>query len=150
VFFPFVFVGDPAEADAIQVLGKLREDLESKSYLIQQRFGREVTMVVEFRSARTRKVGAGSHLRKTHSYPTQLDSVIARSGPNGEMMTIGFIRLTDLHSMHQEMGQHFFERNIRDALPEHKAVNQSIERSFKRSYLKGRTIRRCLRSTITA
>src|SRR5208282_3232806 len=81
VLFHFVFVGDPAEAEASQVLGKLREDLEGKSYLIQQRFGRDVTMVVEFRSARTRKVGAASHLRKTHSYPIQLDSVIARSGP---------------------------------------------------------------------
>ncbi len=64
--------------------------------------------------------------------------MIARSGPNGERMTVGFIRLIDLYSVYQEMGQCFFERNIRDALPEHKAVNQSIERSFRRIVLEGK------------
>jgi AIPR protein len=135
VLFHFVFMGDPDEAEKSQVLSKLREDLENKSYLIKQRFDRDITMVVEFRSARTRKVGAASHLRKTHSYPIELDAIIARSGPDGERMTIGFIRLNDLHSMLQDMGQRFFERNIRDALPADKAVNRSIERSLKRIVL---------------
>jgi hypothetical protein len=135
VLFHFVFMGDPQEAEKSQVLSKLREDLENKNYLIKQRFDRDVTMVVEFRSAETRKVGAASHLRRTHSYPIELDAVIARSGPDGERMTIGFIRLKDLHSMLQDMGQRFFERNIRDALPADKAVNRSIERSLKRIVL---------------
>jgi len=38
----FVFLGDPAEAERSQVLDKLREDLENKKYLIDQRFGRSV------------------------------------------------------------------------------------------------------------
>lgn len=132
VCFHFVFTGDPAEAERSQVLDKLREDLENKKYLIDQRFGRPVTMVIEFRSARTRKVGPTTHLRKTHTYPVQLDETIRRQGPSGECMTIGFIRLADLNTMHREMGQRFFERNIRAALPEHEAVNRSIEQSLKR------------------
>src|SRR5207302_4052072 len=57
VFIHFIFRGDPEEAERSQVLDKLREDLENKKYLIDQRFGRPVTMVIEFRSNRTHKVG---------------------------------------------------------------------------------------------
>ena len=66
VFIHFVFRGDPEEAERSQVLDKLREDLENKKYLIDQHFGRPVTMVIEFRSSRTHKVGSTTHLRKTH------------------------------------------------------------------------------------
>ncbi len=134
----FVFSGDPAEAERSQVLDKLREDLENKKYLIDQRFGRPVTMVIEFRSGRTRKVGSTSHLRKTHTYPISLDNTIVRTRAAGEVMTIGFIRLVDLQAMYREMGQRFFERNIRAALPAGQAVNRSVEKALKRIVLDGR------------
>jgi len=133
----FVFTGDPAEADRSQVLDKLREDLENKKYLIDQRFSRPVTMVIEFRSAR-RKVGQTTHLRKTHTYPIKFDETVTRNGPGGEIMTIGFIRLVDLNTMYREMGQRFFERNIRAALPEDEAVNRSIRYSLKRIVIDGK------------
>jgi hypothetical protein len=94
-------------------------------------------MVIEFRSARTRKVGEAKGGRKTHSYPVQLDDTVTRSGPNGETMTIGFIRLVDLCAMYREMGERFFDRNIRAALPEAKAVNRSIQQSIKSIVLDG-------------
>jgi AIPR protein len=134
----FVFTGDPAEAERSQVLEKLCEDLENKKYLIDQRFGRPVTMVIEFRSARTHKVGPTTHLRKTHSYPFRLEETVMLVGPNAETMTIGFIRLMELHAMYREMGQRFFERNIRAALPEDEAVNRSIQRSLKRIVIDGK------------
>ncbi len=134
----FVFAGDPAEAERSQVLDKLREDLENKKYLIDQRFGRAVKLVIEFRSARTRKVGSTSYLRKTHTYPILLDETVTRAGPNGESMTIGFIRAVDLCTMYREMGERFFERNIRAALPEDQAVNRSIQQSIKRIVLDGK------------
>jgi len=134
----FVFTGDPAEAERSQVLDKLREDLENKKYLIDQRFGRQVTMVIEFRSGRTKKVGATTHLRRTHIYPVQLDETVTRRGPGGEKMTVGFIRLLDLHKMYKEMGERFFERNIRAALPEDEAVNRSIQQSIRRIVLEGK------------
>lgn len=135
VLVHFVFTGDPAEAERSQVLDKLCEDLENKKYLIDQYFGRPLTMVIEFRSARTRKIGPITHLRKTHTYPLRLEETVTRTGPNGETMTIGFIRLVDLNSMYKEMGQRFFERNIRAALPEDEAVNRSIQQSLKRIVL---------------
>jgi hypothetical protein len=134
----FVFAGDPADAERSNVLDKLREDLENKKYLIDQRFGRAVTLVIEFRSARTRKVGSTSHLRETHTYPISLDETITRAGPNGESMTIGFIRAEDLWKMYREMGERFFERNIRAALPEDEAVNRSIQQAIKRIVLDGK------------
>jgi hypothetical protein len=134
----FVFTGDPAEAERSQVLDKLREDLENKKYLIDQRFGRPVTMVIEFRSARTHKVSPTTHLRRTHTYSIQLGQTVTRAGPNGERMTIGFIRLVDLQRMYGDMGQRFFERNIRAALPEEKAVNRSIQQSLKRIVIDGK------------
>jgi len=128
----FVFMGDPAEAERSQALDKLREDLENKKYLIDQRFGRPVTLVIEFRSARTRRVGSTTHLFKTHTYPLQLDETISRPGPNGEQMIIGFVRLLDLYEMYREMGQRFFERNIRAALPADEAVNRSLQKALRR------------------
>jgi hypothetical protein len=133
VFIHFVFTGDPAEADRSQVLDKLREDLESKKYLIDQRFGRSVTVVIEFRSPRNR--GQTTPFRPTHTYPVQLDDTVTRAGPNDETMTIGFIRLMDLYAMYREMGERFFERNIRAALPETQPVNRSIQQSIKRIVL---------------
>lgn len=138
VYIQFVFIGDPAEAERSQVLDKLREDLENKKYLVDQRFDRPVTLVIEFRSARTRKVGSATHQRKTHSYPIELDETITRAGPNGQTMTVGFIRLVDLNAMYREMGARLFERNIRAALPEDKAVNRSIQQSIKNIVLDGK------------
>jgi hypothetical protein len=134
----FVFTGDPEEADRSQVLDKLREDLENKKYLIDQCFGRPVTMVIEFRSARTHQVSPTKRIRQTHTYPIQLDETVMRTGPNGETMTVGFIRLIDLYRMYQEMGQRFFERNIRAALPENEPVNRSIQQSLKRIVIDGK------------
>ena len=131
----FVFMGDPAEAERSQLLDKLREDLENKKYLVDQYFGRQVTLVIEFRSGRTRKVGASSHVRRTHTYPLHLAQVISRTGPNGEIMQVGFVRLLDMLSMYKEMGLRFFDRNIRAALPEEESVNRSLTQAFKRIVL---------------
>lgn len=138
VMIHFVFAGDPEEAERSQVLDRLREDLENKKYLIDQRLGRAVTLVIEFRSARTHKVGSTSHVRKTHTYPISMTSTITHDGPQGEKMTIGFIRLMDLYDMYKEMGERFFDRNIRAALPEDEAVNRSIQQSIKRIILEGK------------
>jgi hypothetical protein len=94
-------------------------------------------MVIEFRSARTRKVGPITHLRKTHTYPIELEETVTRAGPDDEKMMISFIRLIDLYSMYRKMGGRFFERNIRAALPEDEAVNRSIQQSIKRIVIDG-------------
>lgn len=132
VLVHFVFNGDPAEAERSAVLDKLREDLENKKYLIDQRFGRPVTLVVEFRSARSRRVGSSSHVRKTRTYPMHFEEALTRTGPDGEILTVGFLRLMDLHRVYEDMGQRLFDRNIRAALADSEAVNRSLDKAFRR------------------
>jgi hypothetical protein len=136
----FVFAGDPAEAERSQALDKLREDLENKKYLIDQFFGREVTLIIEFRSAKTKKAGAVTHVTKTNSYPLELTQTISMPGPDNEQLTVGFVRLMELFSMYKEMGSRFFDRNIRGALPEDEVVNRSLTKAFKRIVLEGKDL----------
>jgi hypothetical protein len=135
VYFHFVFMGDPEEAEHSQVLDKLREDLENKKYLMDGYFGRPVTLVIEFRSAKTKKTSIQPPQRKTRSYLVDLGKCLACTGPNGEEMLIGLIKLSDLYHMHQEMKSRFFERNIRFALPEEETVNRALARAFRRIVL---------------
>ena len=137
IYLHFVFMGDPAKAENSTVLDKLREDLENKKYLVDKYFGRPVNLVIEFRSAKTRKVGSVSHQRTTRTYSVELAESMNSQGPNGESMLIGFVRLTDLQAMYKDMGQRFFERNIRASLPEDGGVNRALSRAFKRVILDG-------------
>ena len=130
VFIHFVFRGDPEEAERSQVLDKFREDLENKKYLIDQRFGRPVTMVIEFRSLEPRRSDRRPTSEKRTASPMALADTVTRYGPNGEKMTIGFIRLVDLHEMYRDMGVRFFERNIRAAC---RKAKQSTVRFSSRS-----------------
>jgi hypothetical protein len=137
VCFRFIFTGDPSEAERSQVLDKLREDLENKKYLVDQFFaGRQVTLVVEFRSV-DGKVGPVADTRQTRVYDLPLTDLITQPGPAGQVMHIGFIRLVDLGTIHRDMGQRFFERNIRYGLGSSEAVNRAISRALKQIVLDG-------------
>ena len=135
VCFRFIFTGDPSEAERSQVLDKLREDLENKKYLVDQFFGqRQVTLVVEFRSV-DGKVGPVADTRQTRIYDLPLTDLITQPGPAGQVMHIGFIRLVDLNTIHRDMGQRFFERNIRYGLGIFEAVNRALSRALKQIVL---------------
>lgn len=127
----FVFNGDPAEAERSQVLDRLREDLENKRYLIKQFFGdREVGLVVDFRSSAGR-VGSLRATRVNTTFTLQLAENLAVSGPVGQMMHVGFVRLADLHAIHMELGPRFFDQNIRYGLGDNESVNRSILRTLR-------------------
>lgn len=126
----FVFLGDPEEAERSQVLDKLREDLESKQHLLRSYFGRDVSLIIEYRSAQG-KAGATVHRKTSNVFQLRLTAPLLRHGPGGEAMNVGFARLSDLHEMHKAMGQRFFDRNIRAALAGEGAVNRSIMQAFR-------------------
>jgi hypothetical protein len=131
VYFRFVFKGDADEAERSQVLDKLREDLEDKKYHIDQFFkDRQVTLIVEFRST-VGGIAPPTDIRTTHVFDVPVTDVLTRLGPAGEKMLIGFVRLIDLHSMHHQMGQRFFNRNIRFGLGGNESVNRVLARAFK-------------------
>lgn len=135
VCFRFVFTGDPEEAERSPVLDKLREDLENKRYLIDQFFeGRQVRVVVEFRSAAGR-VGSVRTPRQKASFKLRLKDLLIVDGPDGAKMHIGFIRLADLHRIHTDLGARFFDNNIRYGLGESEAVNRAITRALKQTVI---------------
>ena len=50
VYIEFVFTGDFEKAEQNEALQKLREDIQSRSYVTQAFFGRPVPIIVRFRS----------------------------------------------------------------------------------------------------
>lgn len=137
VCFHFVFLGHPADAERSQVLDKLREDLENKKYLIDEFFqGRQVTMVVQYRSA-AGTVGPVTDERRTWTYRVPMESVISCSGPNQEHMYVGLVPLVEFHRMYRDMGRRFFERNVRDWLGPEKSVTRAILGALRQIVLEG-------------
>jgi hypothetical protein len=131
VFVHFVFNGDPEDAERSTALDALRENLESKRHFLDQFFRRPVSLVIEFRSAKTVQVAGVTHQRRTYRYRIPVQDSLRREGPNGERMHVGFIRLADLHRMYCDMRQRFFERNIRAGLSDDAAPNRAIRKSLK-------------------
>jgi AIPR protein len=136
VCFRFVFIGDPEEAERSQALGKLREDLEEKSGLLNVFFGREVQMVVDFRSS-TGRVVTLSTPRKNTTFSVRFQKKIDFTGPEGQTMYLGFIRLTDLHGIHLALGSHFFDRNIRYGLGDSETVNRALSHALRQIVIDG-------------
>lgn len=135
VYIHFVFMGDPQAAEQSKVLEDLKETLENKKFHIEKCLGHEVTLAVEFKSAKSRRVGGGTHVQRSRIYPLHMGDVIDRDGPTEERMHVGFVRLVDLRAIYADMGQRFFERNIRAALPPEGGVNKVLKATFKRIVL---------------
>ncbi len=129
VLFHFVFLGDPEKAENSTVLGALNEDLGGKKHLMDSAVGRDISLVVEYRSMS----GKRSHAEttKTHEYDLSISEGIDAEGPDGQHMIIGMGRLYDLYSMYRQMGARFFERNIRYSLPEDGSVNRVLMKAFR-------------------
>lgn len=129
VLIHFVFNGDPDAAEQSAVLDSLREDLESKKFLIDQYFGRQVGLAFQFISNdKTR--GVLTHPKKTHQYTIRLDQTIYSAAAGGEKLNVGFISLMDLYRMYREMGPRFFERNIRAGLSPERSANRAIRQAL--------------------
>jgi hypothetical protein len=103
---------------------------------VEQRFQRPVGLLIDFCSDATRIRWQSVIKRNTHEVP--LERTISRPGPQGERMTVGFMRLLDLQAMYRAMGVRFFERNIRSSLSEEESVNRAIQRAFTRAVIEGR------------
>lgn len=130
VYFRFVFMGEPEDAEKSPVIAKYREELEAKKYLVDQYFGRDVGLVVEFRSA-SGKVGSLQAVRHESVFDVDLDHLITEQTSEGQAMHIGFLPLAELDRMHTALGPRFFDHNIRYGLGESEAVNRAISRALK-------------------
>jgi len=129
--FRFVFKGDPEEAEKSQILAKYREELENKKYLVDQFFnGRDVGLVVEFRSA-TGRVGSFQAATHSSTFDVHLENPLEVQTSAGERMHLGLMRLADLNLMHKALGSKFFDHNIRYGLGESEAVNRAISKALR-------------------
>ncbi len=137
VIIHFVFDGDPEDAEKSEKLDSLREDLESKKFLIDQHFGniRNVPLVFQFISNKSKARSSSSHIRDTHKYSVEFASPITRTTSTGEQLLIGLIKLVDLQKMYKDMGMRLFEKNIRAGLSSENPPNRSIRQSLSRIVL---------------
>jgi hypothetical protein len=133
VYLEFVFTGDPDKVQENDALQKLREDLQSRSYLTQAYFARAVPIVVRFRSTLRR---GPEELYTPLSFDLNMSGDLAYVGPDGQNMHVGFVKLRDLHAMFVAMKERFLDRNIRSLLSGRKpggetAVNRRLLKAFE-------------------
>ncbi|MDX1959754.1 MAG: AIPR family protein [Leptospiraceae bacterium] len=132
VFIYFVFNGDPDKAQNSDTLGSLREDLESKKFIIDNFFQKkEVTLTVDFLSNVNKRRGRFSEAKKTFRYELPLENFLARENKDKHRLIVGFIKILDLAKMYEDMGLRLFEKNIRAGLSPENHPNRSIRSSLK-------------------
>lgn len=131
IFIHFIFNGDPLEAERSATLDDLRERLESKKFLIDQFFNREVDLVFEYKSNETGMLAMPAHVRHTYQYRVSFRGWIPFNTPHDDRLYLGFLRLMDLYNMYKDMGIRFFERNIRSGLSPDKPPNRAIRQALK-------------------
>lgn len=141
VYLEFIFTGDPDKAQENEALQKLREDLQSRSYLTQAYFGRAVPIIVRFRSTLKR---GHEELYTPLSFPLGMSGDLSSAGPDGQMMHVGFVKLRELHTMFVAMKERFLDRNIRSLLSGRKpgdetAVNRRLIKAFEEIVISRKT-----------
>jgi hypothetical protein len=132
----FVFNGDPIDAEQSKVLSFLRETVEDKRGIIESYFSRinqaEQTHDVIFQYvSNQRSMGLATSARDTVEYAIELGETLKVSGEHNEMM-IAMLPLSGLHQMYSDLGERFFEKNIRSGLDDGSMTNDHIKKSLSR------------------
>lgn len=130
ILIHFVFNGDPEKAEQSKVLESLREDLESKTYLINEYFGRKVGFVFQYISAR-RALSGYVQKKVDHKYQIECENTLKFQSQENELI-ITFIPLSKLLEMYNDLGEKFFSKNIRSGLGEGKETNRKIKETLRK------------------
>src|SRR3989475_5798834 len=130
ILIHFVYNGDPIKAEQSKVLDLLRESLESKKYIIDGYFGRQVDMI--FQVVSNKKTLGHPFLKKQSAvYPVAFDRSLKVASRNNELI-VTFVSLEDLYKMYSELGEKFFEKNIRCGLNDGRMTSHEIKMSLNR------------------
>jgi hypothetical protein len=129
VLIHFVFLGDPTGAEHSAVLASLREDLESKKFLVDQFFNRKVDLAFEYRSTETHRQTFAVY-KRTYEYTLPVQGSVRFDTPDNNNMFVCLVKLMDLYGMYKEMGPRFFERNFRMGLPSERPANRAIRQAL--------------------
>jgi hypothetical protein len=134
VIINFVFNGDPVDAEQSKVLSFLREAVEDKSGLIDGYFSRidqpERLQIFQYVSNQ-RSLGHSASSRDNIEYTIELPETLKITGANNEMM-VAMLPLEALHQMYSDLGERFFEKNIRSGLDDGGMTNKHIKNSLGR------------------
>ena len=114
VYVRFVFTGNLKLAEDSDTLKDLHEQIEDRRYLLNECFGRDVGLKVQFLSTTTKSPPRPPASVATFAIDIGGDVLV--NGPEGQLMHAGFISLATLHGMFQKMKARLFDRNIRAPL----------------------------------
>ena len=128
-----VFRGDVVRAEKSKVLDSLREYIESKKYIIDDHLGRQVDIVFQV-------ISSGSRLRSSHafltkqslSYTIPFESSLTVQNEYGDELVVTFIPVITLYKMFSDLGDRFFEKNIRCGVNNGKMTTQEIRKSLRK------------------
>lgn len=130
VIIQLVFNGNPIRAEQSTVLNHLRESLEARKYIVDGFFGRQVDIIFQVAS-NSRTVGHAFLPHRTAEYNLRFSgSLNVRTSNNELVMTL--LPLSSLYRMYCDLGEKFFEKNIRCGLNDGKLTNSEINGSLKR------------------
>ncbi|MGH9991628.1 MAG: AIPR family protein [Nitrososphaera sp.] len=140
----FVFNGDPVDAEQSRVLGFLREAVEDKRGFIESylsRIGESPGLhdLIFHYISNVNTLGSITSSRQVAEYVISFDGSLkvpsardaGEEDHSGNQMTVTFLSLADLYRMHSDLGERFFERNLRSGLDEGKMTNLQIRNSLR-------------------
>ncbi|MGI0036849.1 MAG: AIPR family protein [Nitrososphaera sp.] len=145
VVIDFVFNGDPVDAEQSKVLSFLRETVEDKRSFIESylsRIGESPGLhdLIFHYVSNVNALGNVTSSRQTAEYVINFDGSLAipparadgaAAGTSGNQMTVTFLSLGDLHRMYGDLGERFFEKNLRSGLDEGEMTNLQIKNSLR-------------------
>ncbi|MCI0561899.1 MAG: AIPR family protein [Nitrososphaera sp.] len=144
VVIDFVFNGDPVDAEQSKVLGFLREAVEDKRGFIESylsRIGESVGLhdLIFHYVSNVNSLGNITSSRQTAEYVINFDGPLTvplvRDATDNttirNQMRVTFLSLSDLYRMYSDLGERFFEKNLRSGLDEGKMTNVQIRNSLR-------------------
>ena len=130
ILIHFVYNGDPIRAEKSKVLDLLRENLEARKFVIDGYFGRQVDMI--FQVISNQKTTSHPFLqRQSAVYTIPFDRSLTVASKYNELV-ITLLSLENLYNMYSELGEKFFEKNIRCGLSDTTMTSNEIRNSLKR------------------
>ncbi|HEV8386936.1 MAG TPA: AIPR family protein [Nitrososphaera sp.] len=130
ILIHFVYNGDPIRAEKSKVLDLLRENLEARKFVIDDYFGRQVDMI--FQVISNQKTTSHPFLqRRSAVYTIPFDRSLTVASKYNELI-ITLLSLENLYNMYSELGEKFFEKNIRCGLSDTTMTSSEIRNSLKR------------------
>jgi hypothetical protein len=135
VYVNFVFNGDPVDAEQSRVLSFLRESVEDKrsfvdSYLSRVNDTESLHELIFQYVSNEKSLGHVASSRESTQYDVEYDNSLTVSHHDNELRVV-FVKLETLYRMYDDLGERFFEKNIRSGLDDGNMTNVQIKKSLK-------------------